>query len=377
VVIGQSGYGPDFTWGTVKVSAPPGDGRYMDYQDNPKRPRTHFWFGPMTLVDFMGNYNLLGVDGNYDLMWPGTCHEAPMYACKLGIQASIDDMKTNHPNDFISLALFGVPRASANDGNADHRFNAVRGPLSRNYNYMKQSLWFPQTTLNADGSNNNTEITPYDLSNNPPVPRAGGGTCFPIGLMLAYNQFQNTPTTDTVLRQWITPSASVPEGLAGGMGRKGAQKMVIFETDGLPNSGASASLQTAGSISYYKIRFNQANLSGSEYPGVSSYGDNDPNLVTSILNLIDSLNTAYSTPRKPLRLHTIGFGPLYDSSSPQRAAALDTLQKMQYHGNTQATASTALDSFKIVTGDDETMAKNLQKAIGTIMQGSIQIVLLE
>ena len=33
-----------------------GHGRYMEYDDNPKRPKLHFWFGPMTMVDFLGNY---------------------------------------------------------------------------------------------------------------------------------------------------------------------------------------------------------------------------------------------------------------------------------------------------------------------------------
>ena len=30
----------------------------MHYADNPPRPRTHFWFGPLTMIDFLGNYNL-------------------------------------------------------------------------------------------------------------------------------------------------------------------------------------------------------------------------------------------------------------------------------------------------------------------------------
>src|SRR5262249_12114498 len=38
-VVRNSGYGADFPWGNVAVGAPPGDGRYMDYQDNPRRPR--------------------------------------------------------------------------------------------------------------------------------------------------------------------------------------------------------------------------------------------------------------------------------------------------------------------------------------------------
>src|SRR5205814_10029403 len=56
-VTANVGYGDDFTWGTIQISSPPSpttDGRYMNYLDNPKRPRTHFWFGPMTMVDFIG-----------------------------------------------------------------------------------------------------------------------------------------------------------------------------------------------------------------------------------------------------------------------------------------------------------------------------------
>ena len=30
----------------------------MYYGDNPLRPKLHFWFGPMTMVDCLGNYNV-------------------------------------------------------------------------------------------------------------------------------------------------------------------------------------------------------------------------------------------------------------------------------------------------------------------------------
>ena len=62
----------------------------MTYTDNPLRPLTHFWFGPLTMVDFLGNYNLWTWPiraGSMFCWWPGTCHESPMYECKLGIQA--------------------------------------------------------------------------------------------------------------------------------------------------------------------------------------------------------------------------------------------------------------------------------------------------
>jgi hypothetical protein len=198
-----------------------------------------------------------------------------------------------------------------------------------------------------------------------------------MGLMLAYNQFAQTTPGDTTLRRWVPPSATVPEGIAGGMGRTGAQKMVIFETDGLPNVSASASLASGGSFSYYRIRFNQANLAGSEYPSTGSTADNSSAVTSQIYGIINQMKTAYSSSRKPLRVHTIGFGPIFDSTSSARAGALQTLQTMQYHGNVQTSASTPLDSFKIITGDDATMATNLQAAIGRIMQGSIQVVLLE
>ena len=67
--------------------------------------------------------------------------------------------------------------------------------------------------------------------------------------MLCYNQFAVTPPTDTTLRSFVTSSPiTFPTGMAGGMGRKGAQKVIIFETDGLANATATASLVNAGSL---------------------------------------------------------------------------------------------------------------------------------
>ncbi len=366
VVNSQVGYGDDFTWGTVQIKAPPTDGRYMDYLDNPRRPRTRFWFGPMTMLDFMGNYN------RNRFWWPGTCHEAPIYACKLAFQGALSEVENNHPNDCVTFITFSVPKASANDSN---RFNTPRVPLSRNFNLMRASLWYPPATLNADGSNTGVDISPYDAGNND-TPRAMGGTCYSMGLMLAYNQYQFTQSSDAVLRWWVPPSATVPEGLAGGMGRPGAQKMIIFMTDGAPNTLATASLRSAGSVKYYPIRYNPGNPSASEYPSVSSTSDNSTSVRNEIYGIIDQLNAAYSTPRRPLRLHTIAFGPEFDANSAGASEALITLQNMQYRGNTQSDPNTPLDSYKVITGNDVQVMSQLQKALTVIMQGSIQVALM-
>ena len=92
-----------------------------------------FWFGPMTFVDYLGNYN------TQRFWWPGNVHEAQCWACKVGINTAIDDIKNNHPGDFIALAFFSDPKISAAD--LGHRNQAIV-PLGRNYQQLKDSLWF-------------------------------------------------------------------------------------------------------------------------------------------------------------------------------------------------------------------------------------------
>ena len=114
---GYAGYGTDFVYRGpnnrgFSISSPPGGSQYMNYTDNPYRPRTKFWFGPMTMVDFLGNYNMwyqINPSASRFCWWPGTCHESPTYALKLGIRAALTDVSNNHPNDLVSLAMFSVP----------------------------------------------------------------------------------------------------------------------------------------------------------------------------------------------------------------------------------------------------------------------------
>jgi hypothetical protein len=377
--VGLAGYGGDFIWGTVQIKPPPTDGRYMDYQDNPKRPRLHFWFGPMTMVDFLGCYNLwydVHPAGSRFNWWPGTCHESPMYACKLGIRAALNDIKNNHPNHRTSLIFYAVPQSSPTDyGN---RFNRVRAPLSRDPQRALDSLWYPIYTIENPG----TTINPYDYNNNMEVPRAMGGTCFALPLMLAFNQFSGNSALTT-----YNP-APAPNGDAGGLGRKGAQKMIVLETDGLPNYTATASFSNNGAYnSYYKVRYNSTTPSSSEFPSIAGYSDNAPtvtNQIYSICNQIVAQDTAnpagYSTARKPVLIHCIGFGPVYDAGSPQKASALATLQEIQTIGRTQPFASYAMDvhqPYKIINGTEAQMVSQLQQAFTIIMQGGVEISLLQ
>ncbi|MGA2257433.1 MAG: hypothetical protein ABSG53_22470, partial [Thermoguttaceae bacterium] len=366
-----TGYGADFQWGTVKITAlnnlSGNPTPYMHYGDNPQRPILSFWFGPMTMVDFLGNYNLwytgYGNDASRYCWWPGTCHESPTYACKLGIQAALNDMQNNHPNDFISLIMFSTPLSGANDTGAN-RFNRVRVGLSQSYSTLTDSLWYPPATV----GNPSATVSPYD-ANNLEVPRAMGGTCYAMGLMLAHNQFSGN---SALLNYNTSTLPSVFANDAGGGGRVGAQKIVIFETDGDPNTSASASFVNGGANnSYYKVRYNQNSPSTSEYPNnVNGYSDNSGTVVNQILTLVNQLTTSYSTGSKPLLLHCIAFGSIID------AAGLSTLHQMQTAGNVFDGPANTLPSYKILTSAS-TYVTDLQKAFAEILQDGVQVSLIQ
>ena len=228
-----AGYGVDFTWGTVSINSPPSAPQSVNYSDNPARAKLRFWFSPILMVDYLHNYNMEGISGYY-YKQAGDTYEAPVYTAKQAFVAAVNTMQSNHPNDWVSVVPYSWPRSSSNgtaSGNGTYgRFNCVRSPLGPNYNYATSALLFPFSTINADGSPNNTEITPYDAdpatslipsANLVDTPRADGDTCFAMALMLCYNQFAVTPTTDTTLRTYVTSSPiTFPTGMAGGMGRK-------------------------------------------------------------------------------------------------------------------------------------------------------------
>jgi len=368
--------------GNATVQALLNDSRYLDYRDNPKRPSTQFWFGPMTMVDFISNMNM----ARYWM--PGTAHEAPTWQCKAGVQAAIDDIKINHPNDLISLISFSTPvgytptlpgvlQAGA--------YNAVRSPLGQNYNQIINSLYFaPEMFANPASP---VEMSPYDTTITD-VPRAYGGTCSAMGFMLAYNQFSKC-TSDATLRTFATSPA--PYGQAGGLGRKGAQKLVVFETDGVCSAtayqpGSMASVFTNGGPynSYYNVRYDAPGSVKNEYPPYLS-GDttNAPLEAIEVATRLCSPDTStsapgFSTARKPVRIYSLAFGSLFNTPySGNAQTALNLLQQIQYVGGTQASPSTPLPTTQVINaGTSAARISALQQAFSNIMQDGYSVTLI-
>jgi hypothetical protein len=243
------------------------------------------------------------------------------------------------------------------------------------------ALAYPFGTLTATGATNGTEITPFAADPSTGLvpsadfwdtPRAMGDTCFAMALMLCYNQFAVTPTTDSTLRNYVSSSPiTFPTGMAGGLGRKGAQKVVIFETDGIIDAAATANLITTTNYSYYQIRYDMNNPYSAEYPSSSSSVGGS----AQVYDLVQQLATTYGTSRNPFRLYGIGFGPVFQSA--QAYAAETTLQTMQYYAGTQASAGTALPANQIIVGTGAQMSANMISAYTSILQNGVQIALIK
>ena len=233
-------------------------------------------------------------------------------------------MQNNHPNDMVSLIMFSTPLTSSSDTGAD-RFNRVRVGLSQNYTTLTDSLWYPPATV----GNPSATVSPYD-ANNLEVPRAMGGTCYAMGLMLAYNQFSG----NSALLNYNTSTspASTPATPAATAARRRRRSSSSRPT--APQHHRLGQFRQRRSVQLLlQGPLQQNSPAHSEYPtNVNGYSDNDPTVVNQIMTLVNQLaaqSTAkgYSTPSKPLLLHCLAFGPQIT------AAGLSTLNQMQTAGN--------------------------------------------
>jgi Flp pilus assembly protein TadG len=410
-VSAMSGYGSDDTsWAGVKVKAPPSSGvnaKSMPYDDSPPRGLLRYWFSPINMVDYLHNDNFDTVYQYYNpTRWfpqtPGDGYEAPLYPGKQAFLGAITTMQTNHPNDWFTTVFYGWPRehATGNHYSSFASWNCVNCPLGTNYSYAQKAMFFPFSTINADGSDNFTEVTPYDsdpATGTVPsacfldIARGSGATTFDMALMLCYNQFVATPQDDTALRKYVTQTPiQFPTGLAGGMGRKGAQKVIIFETDGVANTMAgmngNANAPAASGMTsaaayqpprYYAIRYDMNNPAGSEYPTINDVGNGAGPVQNNIKAYITQLKGDFGTQRNPFRLYTLGFGPVFDPTSPDYNIATTVLQNMQYWAGTQGSPNTPLDPSQLITGTDATMQSNMTKTYTNILQNGIQIALVK
>lgn len=397
-----NGVGANNTWagntfGTGKITAksaltgsptPP----YMAYDDCPVHPRLHLWFGPLTMMAFL-SVNSNSVDYNW---FAGTTYEAQTWQLKAGIKAALDDIKRNHPNDLASMGFW-----SSHNGYATPRVD-----MGKSYDTMQQCLYYPFNIVKGTApfsgglATAGNEKRPYAQSTpangNPSginllnyqadVPLADGGTNPAMGLMGAYNQFNWVGT-------W--------------KGRKGAAKVVIMETDGVanqtcngtlgavsggggrkewtgvtngagPGNGHPDALDGALSLAYIIGQDDTSSRPWPTFPAYTNPGGAVPNAGTPT-NRYPVTGPGFSTTRSPATVHVLAFGQLFEPTtvSPMKTRALEFLRNVQIAGNTSPAGAASIESYKIITGDADARIAKIKEALERIMQGGVQVALVE
>lgn len=369
---------------TARSSLPSTNTPYMKYTDTPIHPRAHFWFGPLTMLTYLQQ------PGNW---FPGTCYEAQCWQLKVGINSALIDIQNNHPNDLASMIFFS-------DSNG---YSTARVAMSKNFQTMQNSLFYPYSILSTL-SNANSTIRPYSLTSgstsNPAglndasdtiIPNAGSGTCPMMAFMAAYNQFGNA--TDTSVSPHVTYA-----------GRQSASKIVIFETDGCPHCTCSGTLTGSGAAGnwYYAT----IGSSASQATSTSLSAPSKTDACTIVQQLVASTTAStpgYSTSRNPAYVHAIAFGDLFESTSTSTLtpSAFSFCAAVQMYGNTSQNPTGAaasapgtmaawyvdpldytdyyvnVEPWKIVTGSYTTRIANIGTAMQRIMQGGVQIALIQ
>jgi hypothetical protein len=314
---------------------------YLNYLDNPSRPRLHLWFGPLTMLTFLDDYN----------MWSGTTHQAQCWQLKAGVNSALDDIRNNHPNDYCGLAYF-----SNND------YNSVIVPTGQDWSALKNALFFPRSVLPSITSPASAaEWRPYTAAagvqrTRGNIPNAQGGTDPVTGLALAYNLLSPSPAVNA------DPTRR---------GRRGAAKIVIFETDGVPNGTQPFNLQKKGYESYYAF--------GGSTPNTSATGA-AYDVIDQIRKPAASVNAAgvdsgLSLPNAPARVYAIGFGDIFSTTAGPTAEAF--LLNVQQKGGTSPASATNMPSTQIITGTYQARITNLRTALQTICQSGVQVTLVE
>jgi hypothetical protein len=355
-------YGPDFVYGTVQITAkptgtPPNGSKlaYMNYKDNPMRPRHRMWFGPMTMVQFIADTGIS----------PGTARDVSTFSAKLGIASVLSDIQINHPNDQIAMILYNRPQYS-NEPAIGKFSNALYG-LNRNYSAMTNSLWYPPnygtTTITPWDSNGTQVVNSYaDFTPN---------TTTQHGLMLAYNN--------------LSGSSTLSAANAGGLGRVGAKRLVILETDGMANNNTSTTFTSNGTNSYYNI------LPGQSYIAANYDQNATLQVVQAICNnssgaagTPNSVVTnpgypGFATSSKPVVIQTIAFGIVFEINTGTQTNAVQLLQQISTIGGTTfpSSSSDPTNGYKWCIGDLPTRVALLQQAFSNIMNDGDSISLVQ
>ena len=272
-------------------------------------------------------------------------------------------------------------------------FNGPRVEIGQNYSRLKNALFYPKSLLVAiDGGNTTTEVRPYDASFNTvitpdEIPNANGSTDPNTGLAYAYNLLSPSTLTST------NPATGSPQGYGTLKGRRGAAKMVIFETDGVPNtySGLSSGTHTMdptkkGYDTFYPVAaWTSQNIGNGVQPCMSEAVKVTQQIVKPMATLGaaggNGVDSGLSLPNAPARVYPVGFGDIFDPvASPGavfRNTALQFLADVGAAGNTGVAGASSPPSKQIITGPYDQRISRLKDCLEQIFETGVSVALIE
>jgi Flp pilus assembly protein TadG len=350
---------------------------YMPHTDNINRPRAHFWFGPLSMFTFIER-------GGENRSWySGTSHESQCWQVKAAINSVLDDVRNNHPNDQVGIAYFATRG----------HFNKPMAPMGQDWFTLKNVLFFRKDTVTALKANANSTIEhrPYNTTSlandSEQIPNSSGSTDSNSGMAVAFNL--------------LSSSTALNSTDYGSRGRRGAAKIVVFETDGIPNTTANWSLTGTGVDTRY-----QNSGSAESWGGDGSLNTAGRAAVAVVNRIVAPVTTSgvsgFSTPNAPARVYGVAFGDLFDdyngsnfsSLSGNAQGALRFMLRVQQQGNTSGPGDppVMIPFEQIITGPYQRPNPSLPEdavsnppgriekmrlAYERIMQSGIQVTLVQ
>ncbi|MGL6077073.1 MAG: pilus assembly protein TadG-related protein [Fimbriiglobus sp.] len=330
---------------------------YMNYTDNPSRPRGQFWFGPVTMMGM--------IDDRFAM--PGTVHQSQCWQLKAGVNSSLDDIRNNQPNVSVGMSYFST---------VGYGFTSVA--VGQEFELLKASLFYPKDLIDSGEvwSNPAKEVRAFDVWMNwqgfNKIQTSAGGTDPNTGLAVAFNILCPTTVGNTGNPPLpVIPPAPYANQTASRRGRRGAAKVVIFETDGVPNNSRQANYNALGIDSWYAINTGQGG------GGAESAAYSIVDRIVSQMANGNTGNSGLSTPSTPARVYSIGFGDLFSSPSGLNTDARNFLLNIQKRGGTSGPTDTAIPNYQIITGTYTQRIESLRTAFERILQSGVQVTLIE
>ena len=166
----------------------------------------------------------------------------------------------------------------------------------------------------------------------------------------------------------------------GGYGRKGAQRLVILETDGLANASTSASTTNGGAYKgYFNIGTGNSYSSSSTDPNTDAI--NVANQICALYNDSSYGLPGFSTTAKPVSIQCIAFGAIFEPTTPSayNAAGISLLQSISTIGGSTfpSSASDPTNGYKWCIGTLAQRQTKLQQAFTKILDGTVPISLVK